>query len=145
LDFLKYLIEPYRPKADEDRRLTKELFKVASNFLRQNGLQGAMHYLRGCLYALEGNHLQALRSLVGARKLGRESSGEFWIHLLRVGLVTAERVNSVRERRNFTKHARLYGIFSNDATPRTNEMQAQMKEDDFRRTWVRSFNPFPQP
>ena len=144
LDFLKYLIEPYRPKADEDRQRAKNLFKVVSKFLRQNKLQGAVHYLHGCLHALEGNQQQALRAFVSARKLGHESSGEFWINLLRVGLLTAERVNSVRERKNFAKHARLYGIFSNDATPRSNEMQAQMKEDDFRRTWTTAFNPFPQ-
>lgn len=144
LDFLKYLIEPYRPKVDEDRKCAKDLFKVVSNFLRQNKLQGAVHYLHGCLHALEGNHQKALRSFVIARKLGHESSGDFWIDLLRVGLLTAERVNSVRERKNYAKHARLYGIFSNDATPRSNEMQAQMKEDDFRRTWTTAFNPFPK-
>ena len=144
LYFLKYLIEPYRPKADEDRELAHGLFKVAGKFLRQSGHEGAVQYLQGCLYALQNNHKRALRSFVSARKLGHESSGEFWIDLIRVGLVTAERVNSVRERKNFSKHARLYGIFSNDATPRSNEMQTQMREDDFRHTWTTAFNPFPR-
>ena len=63
--------------------------------------------------------------------------------LLRVGLMTAERVDSTQERKNFGKHARLFGIFSNDATPRTNEMKAQMMVDGFRRSWVSAFKPFP--
>jgi hypothetical protein len=143
LEYLKYVVAPYRPKADEDRKLAKELLKVADKGLRQNKLLGAVHYLHGCLLALEENYGEVLRSYVSARTLGHESCGEFWIDLLLYGLVTAVRVDSVRERKNFAKHARLYGIFSNDATPRTNEMQAQMKTDDFRRVWQAGFSPFP--
>ena len=40
------------------------------------------------------------------------------------------------------ERARLPGLFSNDATPRTNEMKAQMNEDDFRRAWSSAFKPF---
>ena len=145
LEFLKYLVEPYRPKANEDRKLARELCKVACKSLRRGKLHGVLHYLQGCLYALEENHKKALRSFVNARKLGHEScsGGRVWIDLLRVGLVTAERVKSTRERKNFSKQARLYGIFSNDATPRSNEMQAQMNEADFRLDWTSAFRPFP--
>ena len=145
LEFLKYLVEPYRPKANEDRKLARELCKVACKSLRRGKLHGVVHYLQGCLYALEENHKKALRSFVNARKLGHEScsGGRVWIDLLRVGLVTAERVKSTRERKNFSKQARLYGIFSNDATPRSNEMQAQMNEADFRLDWTSAFRPFP--
>jgi hypothetical protein len=145
LEFLKYLVAPYRPKANEDRKLARELFKVACKSLRRGKLHGVMHYLHGCLFALEENHKKALRLFVNARKLGHEScsGGRVWIDLLRVGLVTAERVKSTRERKNFSKQARLYGIFSNDATPRSNEMQAQMNEADFRRAWTSAFRPFP--
>jgi hypothetical protein len=111
--------------------------------LGRSNYRGAVHYLQGCLHALDGNHKQALKPLVDACKLGRESCGRFWIDLLRLGLMTAERVKSKRERKNFAKQARLFGLFSNDATPRTNEMIAQMNEDDFRRSWFGSFKPFP--
>jgi len=144
LDFLKYVVAPYRPKVDEDRKLAKELLKIAGKQLRQNNLKGAEHYLRGCLQALETKDHEALSSFVKARKLGHETCGEFWTDLLRQGLVTAERVHSVRERKNFAKQSRLYGIFSGDATPRTNELEAQMKVDDFRRVWQAGFIPFPR-
>ncbi len=145
LEFLKYLIEPYRPKANEDRTLARNLFAIVRKPLRQENLKGAAKYLNGCLLALEGNHKKALNSFVAARKFGRESCGQFWIDLIRFGLMTAEHLRSKREGKNFAKQARLFGIFSNDATPRTNEMQAQMKEEDFRQAWGSAFKPFPRP
>ena len=55
LKFLKYLIEPYRPKASEDRALARKLFTVVRKPLGQENLQGAVNYFDGCLHALEGN------------------------------------------------------------------------------------------
>lgn len=143
LSFLKYLIEPYRPKTTDDGKRARELFKVVSTPLRRSKLDGAVHYFHGCLHALGEHHAKALKSFVDARTLGRESCGPFWIDLLRVGLMTAERVGKKWERKNFAKRARLLGLFTNDATPRTNEMKAQMREDDFRRAWTSSFKSFP--
>src|SRR5436190_5970068 len=45
VEFLEYLIEPYRPKAPEDRKLAHGLFRVASQLLRQSRLDGAVHQL----------------------------------------------------------------------------------------------------
>jgi len=145
LEFLKYLLDPYRPKSNEDRKLARELFTVASTLLRRGKLRGAVDYLRGCLHLHEGNHRKALECFVAARRSGRESCGRFWIDLLRHGLMTAEDLSSTRERKNFEKHARLFGVFSHDATPRTNQMKAQMKEDEFRQAWTTAFRPFPRP
>lgn len=50
--------------------------------------------------------------------------------------MTAERAGSKREKENFIKLLKLYGVFSNDAAPRTNELKAQMQEDEFRRAWL---------
>src|SRR6185503_9678916 len=131
--------------ANEDRALSRKLFAIVRKSLRQENLRGAANYLDGCLLALEGNPKKALNSFVAARKFGRESCGQFWIDLIRVGLMTAEQVGSKRQAKNFAKQARLFGIFSRDATPRTNEMLAQMKEDDFRKAWTSAFKPFPRP
>lgn len=145
LGFLRFLIEPYRPKAQTDGKLARDLFVVVRELLCASNLQGAAEYLEGNIHALEGNKKLALRSFSRARKLGRESCGKFWIDLLRAGLLMAERVGSDKQRGNFAKQARLFGVFSSDATPRTNELRAQMKEDGFRRAWAAGFKPFPRP
>lgn len=142
VQFLKYLVEPYRPKAPEDRKLARELFKVASNLQRQGGFDGAIHYLRGCLRALDGDHDAALLCFKAARSFGWEACGSFWIDLLRAGLANAVRVKSSRERKNFAKLARLFGLFSKDTTPRTNLMKEQMLEENFVRADHAAFKPF---
>jgi|GEM_PF-4897725 len=143
VQFLKYLVEPYRPKAPGDRILARGLFKVASKLQRQGGFDGAVHYQLGCLHALDGDHDAALRCFVAARSFGWEACGSFWIDLLRAGLAAAVRVKSSRERKNFAKLARLFGLFSKDTTPRTNLMQEQMLEENFVRADHAAFKPFP--
>jgi hypothetical protein len=144
LNYLVYLINPYRPKADEDRAMAQELFAIVGKHLRHDYLRGAANYLEGCLCLLENRPKRALDAFVAARRLGHESCGQFWIELLRRGLITAKRLGSKREEKNFAKYARLFGVFSYDPTPRTNELKALMKEDDYRKVWISSFKPFPQ-
>lgn len=143
LAFLEFLIEPSRPKLYAERKLARALFSVVEKSFRNSSREGAVEYLDGCLHALEGNDQRARRAFSRARKLGRESCGQYWIDLLRVGWMTAERAGSTRERVNFIKLLKLYGVFSNDAAPRTNELKAQMQEDRFRRAWSAGFKPFP--
>ena len=145
VDFLKYLIEPYRPKAPEDQKLAHELFKVVSRHFRRNNLEGAVRYLRGCLATLAGEHHAALKCFKKARSLGRESCAPFWIDLLRAGLVTAVRAKSRIERKRFARIARLFGLFTNDPTPRTNMMKEQMMEQAFVQADQAAFKPFPSP
>ena len=142
--FLKYLIQPFRTKSGEDRKLARGLLKQVAAPLRRSKRRGAACYFEGCLLVLEGKHRVALKSFVAARKLGRESCGREWIEMLRVGLMTAERVPSKREEKNFAKQIHLFGALSNDSTPRTNAMQAQMIEAEYRRTWQSAFQPFPE-
>jgi len=143
VDFLKYLIEPYRPKTPEDRKLAHELFKVVGRLFRRGKLEGAVHYLRGCLLALTGKHDAALHCFKRARSLGRESCGPFWMDVLRTGLVTAERAGKRIERKRFAQQARLFGLFSKDPTPRTNMMKEQMMEQAFVQADQAAFKPFP--
>lgn len=143
LKFLKYLIEPFRPKASEDRMLARELLRQVAASLRRSNLQGAARYFEGCLLALEGKHPAALKSFAVAREHGRESCGREWIDMLRAGLMTAERAHSNREEKNFAKQIQLFGALSNDSTPRTNAMQAQMIEAEYRQAWQAAFQPFP--
>lgn len=143
VDFLKYLIEPYRPKTPEDRKRAHELFKVVGRFFRRGKLEGAVVYLRGCLHALGGRHGAALHCFKRARSLGRESCGPFWMDVLRTGLVTAERAGKRIERKRFARQARLFGLFSKDPTPRTNMMKEQMMEQAFVQADQASFKPFP--
>lgn len=143
LAFLEFLIEPCRPKLHEERKLARALFSVVRKSFRKENRLGAVEYLDGCLHALEGNDQGARRAFSRAKNLGRESCGHYWMDLLRVGLMTAEKVGSTREKANFIKLLKLYGVFSNDAAPRTNELKAQMQEDSFRRNWSAGFKPFP--
>lgn len=143
LAFFEFLTEPCRPKLNVERKLARTLLSVVRKSFRKNNREGAVEYLDGCLHALEGNNQEARRAFSRARKLGRESCGQYWINLLRVGLMTAERAGSKRENGNFIKLLKLYGVFSNDAAPRTNELKAQMQEDSFRRDWSAGFKAFP--
>lgn len=144
-EFLKFLIEPFLPKSAEDGELARRLFTVVERPLRVGNRCGAAEYLDGCLCALEGDERAALKRFSKARKLGHESVGEFWPDLLRVGLITSQRVQSKRERRNFEKSARLLGVFSSDPTPRTNELKARMDWNEFQRVWTVGFKPFTPP
>ena len=143
VDFLKYLIEPYRPKAPQDWKLANELFKVVSTHFRRNNLEGAVHYLRGCLLALADEHHAALQCFKQARSLGREACAPFWMDVLRTGLVTAQRAKSPIERKRFAHTARLFGLFTKDPTPRTNMMKEQMMEQAFIQADQAAFKPFP--
>lgn len=144
LKFLTYLVEPFRKKSGDDRKLAREMLRLVAPPLRRSNLRGAVCYFEGCLLAFDGKHQSALKSFVTARKLGREScGGRRWIDLLRAGLMTAERVGSKREQKNFDKQIQLFGALSNDSTPRTNAMQAKMIEAEYRQAWLAAFQPFP--
>lgn len=143
VEFLKYLIQPFRTKSEADRTLARGLLKQVAAPLRRSKLSGALSYFEGCLLALEGKHRAALKSLATARKLGRESCGREWIDMLRAGLMAADCVGSKREQKNFGKQVQLFGVFSTDSTPRTNAMQTQMIEAQYRQAWKDAFQSFP--
>ena len=143
LDYLEFIIEPYRPKSVDDAAVARKLLNIVTNPLLGRNLEGALLYLEGCLLALEGNDRQAIRAFSKARKCRRESCGRFWIDLLRHALMTAGQIGAKREHKSFAKLVRMIGLFSNDATPRSNELKAQMMEGDFRRVWTGGFKPFP--
>lgn len=143
LQLLKYLIEPSRPKTSADRKLARALFKVVSGPMRQRKQRGAVHYLTGCLHALDKEHKKALKVFTEARKLGRESCGKCWVDLLRAGMLMADSVGAKQEQKNFAKRAGITGLFTNDATPRTNEMKAQMRVENYLRAAAAAFKPFP--
>jgi hypothetical protein len=143
LQLLKYLIEPSRPKTTADRKLARALFKVVSKPMRQRKQRGALLYFTGCLHALDSEHKKALKAFTEARKLGRESCGKFWVDLLRAGMLMADSVGAKQEQKNFAKRAGMIGLFTNDATPRTNEMKAQMRAEHYLRAAAAAFKPFP--
>ena len=111
--------------------------------MRQRKQHGAVHYFTGCLHALDNKRKKALKSFTEARKLGRESCGKFWVDLLRAGMLMADSVGAIQEQKNFAKRAGMIGLFTNDATPRTNEMKAQMRAEDYLRAAAAAFKPFP--
>ena len=65
------------------------------------------------------------------------------IKCYRGGLMTAHSIGSKRGQKNFAKQVQLFGVFSTDSTPRTNAMQTQMIEAQFRQAWKDNFQPFP--
>lgn len=144
LDYLVFIIEPYRPKSLGDAGIARGLLCNVTKYLTERRLQGALAYFEGCLLALEGNERAAIRAFSAARKLGRESCGKFWIDLLKRASMTAEKLDAKRDHKHFTKLLRVFGVFSNDSTPRSNELKAQMKEEVFRRVWNAGFKPFPR-
>lgn len=142
IKFLRFLLEPSRPKAKGERPLAWGLYRVAAKHYQQSGRGGSAAFLCGCLLWLQGNEEQALDMLFEAARAGRASCGQDWIWLLRFATILARKV-SKRRLNYFITLSEREGVLYREPSPKTNivmnELRQQADVIDFRL----NFKPFP--
>lgn len=143
IEFLRFLLEPHRPKQKQECPLARRLFRVASSCYRKTGRAGSAAFLGGLLLWLEGSKKPALRKFAEARQCGRASCGEDWIRLLRLAPLLAETLRAKREANAFAKLSERDGVSTGEPSPKTSMLAEERKQRVARNKFQIAFTPFP--
>lgn len=143
IDFLRFLLEPHRPKQKQERPLARRLCRVAANHYRKAGRAGSAAFLGGLLLWLEGSKKPALRKFAEARQCGRASCGEDWIRLLRLAPLLAESLRARRETNAFAKLSERDGVSTGEPSPKTRMLAEEKMQRVSRNKFQIAFTPFP--
>ncbi len=141
--FLRFLLQPHRPKHREDRELARAFFGDVEKEYGKAGREGSAAYLRGCLLWMEGEDAEAVNAFLGATRMGNGSCGDDWVPLLRLGVILAEGAFP-RQLKRFLKLAELHGVFGGHGSPRTDALAAEMRYEEFAAEFRQSFQVFPR-
>ena len=124
---LRFLLQPQRPKLQNERPLARKLCRVADKFYRESNRHGSALFLRGCLLWLEGNKRHSLHTFRKAADCGRASCGEDWIWLLRYAPVLAEELSRTYDLKYFKKIADREGVTYKQCSSTHNPVDAGME------------------